>query len=31
MLLEIQNVVEFHADDEAVMRQNAFVIKVGLN
>jgi len=31
MLLEVQSVVEFHADDDAVMRQKEFVIKVGLN
>jgi hypothetical protein len=31
MLLKIQIFVKFDADDDAVMRQNVFVIKVGLN
>jgi hypothetical protein len=31
MLFKIQSVVEFDADDDAAMRQNAFDIKVGIN
>jgi hypothetical protein len=31
MLLKIQSVVGFDADDDAVTRQNVFVINVGLN
>jgi hypothetical protein len=31
MLHKIQSVVESDAEDDAAMRQNVFVIKVGLN